>query len=267
MASTIDECLKILDDRRHEVFTDILGILHGNRPINLDDVQRFVIFKRERGQIEITDATRLLLELNRKGDVVNILFSKLNDLLTWGKYRRPNDQPRYHGDRMWQFRKLSQMIFYRAADVAGWMIGVKLPELSGVDWTAVATAVARYACTISKATYRELDVQVRLVWNALPSAGVYASKPSLVRRTKKGQPPWWLGDAIILLRQSNGQMSDAAIAAAVGVVPSTLSRSKFWKVERSQYERISTVNERLQETSKEHKVSAKTLLHAERPHR
>jgi hypothetical protein len=59
------------------------------------------------------------------------------------------------------------------------------------------------------------------------------------RRTKKGEIPFWFEEGKVLLRQSDGTMTDVAIAAEVGLKnSSSLSRSKMWKAERKKYQRL-----------------------------
>jgi hypothetical protein len=120
--------------------------------------------------------------------------------------------------------------------VAGWILGIDLPKLPGVNWPTVATATARHAKLRSKGSYSALDAQINVIENARPFGLVLKSGSTAhlagVPRKKKG---WWLESACVFLRQSGGQMTDSAIATELRISPSTLSRSAKWKEERLKY--------------------------------
>ncbi len=105
----------------------------------------------------------------------------------------------------------------------------------------VSSAVANHASFKNNKSYSALEAQVRIVDNARPFGVSLKERRSLdskrQSRTKKGCTPNWLVEAMVLLRQSDGSMTDTAIAAEVGKHPANFSRNKAWKEERKKYDR------------------------------
>ena len=90
--------------------------------------------------------------------------------------------------------------------------------------------------------------------------------PRQKKRTGKGEVPEWLGQALSLLKESDGANPDAWYALKVGINKSTLCRNSLWQKARKAFQRgrTSTVGDEVRKTARDSRITPQKLLRGER---
>lgn len=121
--------------------------------------------------------------------MLDVLDGVLTRLSTWGEAR----QTRHTYPSILVWRALANAITARDFDVAGWLLGIELPRLPGIDWNHIALVTAELAQERSKNAVHKLKHCLKasarpfkaVVTRELGSASDITRESGVVSRSKR----------------------------------------------------------------------------------
>lgn len=221
----IQRCKRGLDDWRSPFFNSLVdekGRLRGDIRISEEGLKKFL---ENRGQYRVQSSAHFLLNKGHAEFVRQILLRQLDLMIRWGKVRDPAKDD----DWLIGFRRIAQLLFARSSQVSMWIIGAGLPAVAGVDWNEAIALIA----SARRSGYRSRRKLLRRLEPVrdLVEMSAFDAKLAKIRRhrTRPGETPRYIYDAIVLLKQSEGKFSARRIAGELGIDHTMLSTNPTFR--------------------------------------